>query len=105
MEMHMSDEGEKRRLSVNDPIDRETLQKFEQLADARAQVAERLLQLEQDRIMLLATAKEVASQHRRMFQEALTARGLSPDTEVEIDAKTGQITPKEKPAEQPSPEA
>lgn len=83
---------EKPRLTLNDPVPDETIKKFEELAEARAAVAEQMLQLEQEKILLLATARQVDQQHRRLFQEVLTERGMAPGTKVDIDVKTGKLT-------------
>jgi hypothetical protein len=83
--------NEKRPLTSADPIDAETLQQFRSLQEARDRIAGNLLSMEQEKIQLLAAAKKVDDQRNRLFQNCLVERGLSPDTDVEIDAKTGKI--------------
>jgi len=114
----MSEEaGEKKvKLTPNDPVPKETLLELEQLAHARAQIADRFLALEQGKIPLLAAAKRVEEQKARAFDEVLTLRGIAPGTPVEIDTSTGALkligqqepspqappqAPPEPPAEQP----
>jgi hypothetical protein len=105
MEMNMSNgnDGEKRRLTPNDPIPPEQIKQFTELAEARATIANNLLQLEQDKIYLLASAKQIDEQHRRLFQAVLTERGMAPDTQVEVDGETGKLTVKtpDEPGETP----
>lgn len=96
---------EKRPLTPEDPVDTETLEQLRRLQDTRQRLAESLLTLEQEKIQLLAAAKKVDDQRNRLFETLLVDRGLSPGTEIEIDAKTGRIKllelekPREKAAE------
>lgn len=102
-----NNEGDKRRLTSDDPVPPEQIKRFEEIAAARAAVADQMLRMEQDKIYLLASAKQLDDQHKRLFQALLTERGLPPDTAADLDAKTGKLTVKspEKPAEQPPAQA
>lgn len=80
-----------KRLTMNDPVSKETLLEFAQLQEARLQLADRFLQLEQDKIQLLASAKKVDDQQRRLFEAVLVERGYPPLTRVTIDARTGHL--------------
>lgn len=77
------------KLTINDPIDAETLQKFSQLQMSRVQVAERLLDLEQEKVRTMRAAAQIDTERQRLFETVLVARGLPPNFPVEIDAKTG----------------
>jgi len=90
MESQMNS-SEKRPLTPEDPIDAETLQQFRSLQEARDQIAGNLLSMEQEKIQLLAAAKKVDDQRNRLFQNCLVERGIAPDTDVEVDARTGKI--------------
>lgn len=96
----MNNEAEARSLTLNDPVDPETLEQFRQLQDARQRFAETLLSLEQDKIQLLAAVKKIDDQLNRLFQACSIERGLPPQTRIEIDARSGKVTRME---EAPSP--
>lgn len=101
----MSNEPEGRRLTLNDPISKGTLEQFRQIHDARVRLSLALLQLEQNKINLLGGAKRLDAQQDQLFQAALVERGLPPGTPVDVDAKTGLISlrhpPEAPPAEAP----
>jgi hypothetical protein len=88
----MSQVDEKRSLTPEDPVDAETLEHFRKLQEARQRFAESLLSLEQEKIQLLAAVKKLDDQRNRLFEGCLVERGMTPDTEVEIDARTGRIS-------------
>lgn len=87
----MSEEINPRKLSITDPVDLDTLQKFNQLESARHDIALRFLEIEQERVRLLSAAHQVDQQHRRLFEKVLIERGLQPSTPVDIDSTTGAI--------------
>ncbi len=86
----METESEKR-LSFDTPVEPETLKRLEELQGARTQVADRLLDLEQERIRLLRAATQIDTEKQRTFESILVSRGLTPNFPVEIDAKTGVL--------------
>lgn len=88
--MSENPEGVKR-LTADDPVEAETLNQLRELQEARMQVAESLLDLEQERIQILAAAKRIDDQRNRVFQAILVDRGLSPNTRAEIDARSGKL--------------
>lgn len=81
-----------RRLTVNDPVDLETLEKFNQLEGARQEIASRFLEIEQERVRLLSAVHQVDQQHRRLFEKVLLDRGLQPNVPIDIESTTGKIT-------------
>lgn len=85
----MSEETKK--LSVNDPVDAVSRKRLEDLAAARYEFGERLLELEQEKVKLLVAANRVDEERGRLFEKLLVDRGLSPTTPVEIEAQTGAI--------------
>lgn len=93
----MSDQNESNqpKLSIADPVDAETLRKFQQLQASRLQVAENLLNIEQDKIRLIRAASNIEAERQRLFEGVLLARGLPLNYPVEIDAKTGAMKPVE----------
>jgi len=92
MESQMSTEPDKRCLTLDDPVDAETLEQFQQLQDARQRFAENLLLLEQEKIQILHAVKKIDDQRNRLFEASLVARGLTPGTNVEIDARTRKMS-------------
>jgi hypothetical protein len=90
-EMKMSDETSESKLTINDPVDQETLTKFSQLQTARLQLSERLLDLEMEKVRTIRAATQVDTERQRLFETVLLARGLAPNAPVEVDAKTGII--------------
>lgn len=108
METQMSNQtnGEAQRLTADDPVPAETLQAFSQIRTAQSDLGLQLLDLEDQKIRILAANKKLREQRDRLFHAVLMERGLSPHTPVEIDGKTGRITvrkaPEPAPAEEPS---
>jgi len=86
----MSDEKPKR-LSPDDAVNGETLQQLRQLHDARLHLCERAVDLEQERIQALAAIKRLDDQKQRVFDAILVERGIPPQTQVEIDGRTGKL--------------
>jgi hypothetical protein len=86
-----------RKLTTQDPVDAETLGKIERLQNTRLQLADRLLDLEQEKVRVLRTVSAVDTERARVFEEINVSRGLAPNFPVEIDAKTGKLTPLQAP--------
>jgi len=99
--MSNGNDGQKRRLTPNDPISADQLRQFREITEARQAVANSLLRLEQDKIYLLASAKQLDVQHQRLFEAAMTERGLPPGTKAEIIAETGKIEVHQPPKDGP----
>lgn len=94
----MSDTTEKpKKLSPEDPVAPETLQQLRQLHEARLHLCERAVDLDQEKIQVLAAVKRLDDQKRRVFEAILVDRGLSPQTQVEIDSRTGKLVSIEQP--------
>ncbi len=93
--------SESRKLTIQDPVDPETLSKFNSFASAEAEIAARLLENEKDKLQILRAAHHVDAERRKLFETLLISRGLAPNTEVWIDAKTGVI---QVGSEKPEPE-
>jgi len=82
---------EPKRLTLEDPVDPETLNELRSLQEARAGVADNLLSLRLEEIHLLAAARKIDDQHGRLFERCLIDRGVSAGARAEIDAKTGKV--------------
>ena len=87
----MSDETTKLKLTPDDPIDAESMQHFNRLEGARYELGGQLLNIEQERVRLLAAAHTVDTQRQRLFEKVLMERGLPPTTQVEIDSTNGKL--------------
>jgi hypothetical protein len=85
----MSDETNK--LTPNDPVDAQTRKKLEELGAARYDVADKLLELEQEKVKILVAANRLDEERSRTFEKILMDRGLAPNTPVEIEAQTGNL--------------
>lgn len=97
-------ESKQHSLTPDDPVSKEGLETIRQLVEARMDVADRLLSMEQDKIALLAAAKRLDDQRLRFFEALLMERGIDPRTQVELDSNTGRIKvlqPTKKPIEPP----
>ena len=78
-------------LTLSDPVQADVLAKFSELDGARYELGLRLLELEQERVRVLAAAHQVDQQRQRLFEQVLIERGLQPGTPVSINDKTGEI--------------
>jgi len=94
-----------RKLTPDDPVPPDILARFTELEDARVAVALQLLNQEENRVRLLSAAHTASEQRKRLFEQVLVERGLSPLTQVEIDSKTGVLrllSPPEPPEKPPA---
>ena len=99
----MSEESKK--LNQNDPVDADSRKRLEDLAAARYELGEKLLDLEQERVKILVTTNRIEEERGRLFEKILMERGLHPTTPVEIDAQSGVIRLLRPQATPPEPQA
>lgn len=78
-------------LTPSDPVQPDVLAKFAELDAARYELGFRMLELEQEKVRLLAAAHQADQQRLRLFEQVLVERGLQPGTPVSINDKTGEI--------------
>jgi hypothetical protein len=97
----MSDD-KPRRLGLNDPVPPPILAQFEELAQARTRFSNSLMNLEQEKIRILAATRRIDDQRDRLFEQVLVERGLAPNTPVEID-RAGKIHLTESSQQAPAP--
>lgn len=88
----MSTEIDPKKLTINDPISPDTLKKLGALTNARMQLAEQLLDMEQEKIKIMVTSRQLDDEKQKVFDKELSDRGLPPSAPVEVDAKTGLIS-------------
>jgi hypothetical protein len=101
-----TDNGQQRRLTTEDPVSMEQLNRLRLLQESRLDIGDRFLTLEQEQVKLLAAARRVDEEKQRVFEALLLERGLPPDATVEIDAGTGKIklvNQSSEPANRPTP--
>lgn len=91
IQMDTQIEQEKKRLTVDDPVDEETRGRFSSLQDARLRTGDRLLDLELEKVKLIRSASAIDNERQKLFERVLIERGLSPSQPVTIDSTTGQI--------------
>lgn len=80
-----------KKLTVNDPVPPELLRRIGELTGARYDLADRLLDLEQQKVSILVSAKQIDDEKTRVFNKILMDRGLPPNTPIEIDGESGLI--------------
>ena len=88
----MSNESEKK-LTLNDPVDPETLRRLETVHSTRQQIAMQLLEMEEERVRLLVAARPLRDERNRIFEKILIERGLPPTLAIDIDLETGRLFP------------
>lgn len=86
-------------LTLKDPVDLEILNKLKTLVETRKTLSDSYLNLEMEKIRVLAAVREIDKQNARLFERCLVERGLPPGTEVDIDLDTGFIVVSEPPKE------
>lgn len=88
----MSNESEKK-LTINDPVDPETLKQLAAVHDARTQLALQLLEMEEEKVRLLVAARPLREERAKLFEKILIDRGLPPSFQVDIDLTNGRLYP------------
>ena len=80
-----------KKLGLTDPVDKETLGRLEELENTRLQIGGQMLDLEQDKVKLLAATHRLDQQRTAIYEKILIDRGVSHTEAVEIDATTGSL--------------
>jgi len=91
MEMKMSNESNAK-LTLEDPVGKEALDKLAELEAAEINTALQVLALRQEEVKLLAASHRIDADRQKLFQRLLIERGLAPNTAASIDPATGKIT-------------
>jgi len=92
------------RLTIKDPIDKDTLVRLRQIQEARLQVGSNILDVEQEKVRLMAMANRIDAEKTQMFDKILTERGLPPNLPIKIDAETGNVSPLQPQGPMPTPQ-
>lgn len=96
------------KLTLNDPVGKEILDKLGELEGVRSEIGNQLLDIKNEEIKLLAAARKVDEERYRLFERCLMERGLAPNTPANINAQTGLLTllqPAQPPTEPTTPSA
>lgn len=81
------------KLTINDPVDPETLKKFSDLREARMQIADNLINLENEKVRMMVAVRQIDNEKNRLFEKIIVERGLPIGFPVNIDGNTGAIKP------------
>lgn len=77
-------------LTPNDPVSQEELARLEELDKLKQGIANKNLDLDQEKIKLLGAAKRIDMEYQSAFDKILVDRGISPGTRVFIE-KNGRL--------------
>jgi len=83
---------EKKTLTLNDPLDTETLTRLTELDKAREGMAARNLFLDEEKVKIMAALRRVQMESDEIFMKIRVDRGVDPDRNVRIDLKSGKVT-------------
>ncbi len=89
--MSQETSGRASKKTVRDPVDRATLDRLTDLHANRAQIAEQMLDIEQEKVRLMIVVRRLDDERNQIFARVLTERGLAPNTPIDLDPRTGQI--------------
>lgn len=77
---------------VETPVPKESLGRLRDLEVTRTRLGHQLIDLENEKISILATARRIDDERNKLFQVLLMERGLPPNTPASIDPETGVLT-------------
>jgi len=92
-----------KRLTLQDPVGKDVLDKLAELEMSDAQSALNLMDLVQEKVHLVAVGRRIREEKNKIFQKILMERGLPPVASVTIDKDTGRLTLNEPQVMPPSP--
>ena len=92
------------RLTMDDPVGKEVLEKLAELESAEINAALSLMAMKQEEIKILAVARRVEDERLKIFEKILIDRGVAPNVPATIDQVTGKIS-LVRPAAQQAPQA
>ena len=79
-------------LTAETPVAPEVLARLSKLQDGYQGMASHLAEMELAKIRLLVRIRTMVEERDRIIEQELVARGLAPNTQVQIDDTTGAIT-------------
>ncbi len=78
-------------MTLKDPVSQEERDLINKLDVAKAGIAEKNLQLDLEKVNLVAATRRIEAQYQEIFKKILIDRGLSIDTLIQIDLNSGQL--------------
>jgi hypothetical protein len=84
--------SESNKLTIEDPVSKESLAALEKLEAGHLGLASRLAELELEKIQVMIRLRAIMEERNRLIERELVERGLSPTTTAQIDDETGKIT-------------
>ncbi len=81
-----------KRLTLDDPVGKEALDKLGELEGAEVNASMQLMALEQEKVKILAAGRRIDEERHKIFEKLLMERGLAPNAPATIDSTTGKIT-------------
>jgi hypothetical protein len=103
MKMANESTSNQKKLTLDDPIGKEALDKLADLETAEINASLQLMGMEQEKIKLLAAGRRIEDERHRLFEKLLMERGLPPGTAATIDSTTGKMTLVPHPGAPPPP--
>jgi len=98
----MADEATKPTLTLDDPVDPDTLKELANLHENRSRIANHLVDLENEKVRLLVLVRQLDAQRTKVFDRIISERGLPEGYAMSIDAETGKLSPNGPPPETPA---
>jgi hypothetical protein len=77
---------------VETPVQKESLDRLRDMEITRTRLGHQLIDLENEKISILAAARRIDDERNKLFQVLLMERGLAPNTPASIDPETGVLT-------------
>jgi hypothetical protein len=101
MEIRMAEETPTKRNAFDTPVSPAELNRMTELDNAYMELGARLLDLENDKVKILVSARRIEEEKQRLFEKILMDRGIAPSTPVEIDRETGALSVIRRPGQEP----
>jgi hypothetical protein len=89
--MKMANEHAPQRLTLDDPVGKEVIEKLSELEMMQVNAAMHLMGIKREEVRLLAVDRKVEDERHKMFERLLMERGLPPSTPATIDFATGKV--------------
>lgn len=75
-----------------DPVSPDDLSRLAELDKTKTALALRLLDLENDKIRIMAASRRIEDEWGGLFRRFVEERGLDPQTRIEVNYKTGAVS-------------
>lgn len=73
------------------PVNAEDLARLHELQVARANISERLLTVELEKVRLLAAGRRISEEQETLFRRIANERGLPERVAMDVNPRTGEI--------------